>query len=58
MCQKPIWADLDELLDPKKFTGRSKEIVERYFAPSGPIAGKLEKYRGYIDSTATATLHV
>ncbi|MDI1484966.1 MAG: adenylosuccinase ade13 [Ramalina farinacea] len=55
---KSIWADLDELLDPKKFTGRSEEIVERYFAPSGPIAGKLEKYKGYIDSTATATLHV
>jgi len=46
------------LLDPKLFIGRSAEIVERYVGPGGPVTGKLEKYRDYIVSTATATLSV
>ncbi|KAL8733112.1 MAG: hypothetical protein Q9166_002304 [cf. Caloplaca sp. 2 TL-2023] len=55
---QPIVKELDGLLDPKLYIGRSAEIVERYFARNGPVDGKLEKYRGYIDSTATATLSV
>ncbi|KAI4265223.1 MAG: hypothetical protein L6R38_009574, partial [Xanthoria sp. 2 TBL-2021] len=50
---KPIWDDLDGMLDPKLFIGRSAEIVEKYCGSSGPLMGKLEKYRDYINSTAT-----
>lgn len=56
--QKPIWDDLDGMLDPKLFIGRSAEIVEKYCGSSGPLTGKLKKYNDYIDSTATATLAV
>lgn len=54
--QKPIWEDLDGMLDPKLFIGRSAEIVEKYC--QGPLRGQLEKYKDYIASTATATLAV
>ena len=56
--QKPFWDDLDSLLDPKLFIGSSAEIVERYFGASGPVTTQLEKYRNYITSTATATVHI
>ena len=46
------------MLDPKLFIGRSAEIVERYVGTDGPVTGKLEKYRDYIGSVATATLSV
>ncbi|KAL8773314.1 MAG: hypothetical protein Q9209_001708 [Squamulea sp. 1 TL-2023] len=55
---EPIWDELDHMLDPKLFIGRSTDIVERYCGSGGPLRGKLEKYRSYIDSTATATLAV
>ncbi|KAL8653645.1 MAG: hypothetical protein Q9226_003769 [Calogaya cf. arnoldii] len=55
---KPIWDDLDGMLDPKLFIGRSAEIVEKYCGSNGPLTRKLEKYKDYIDSTATATLAV
>ncbi|KAL8852593.1 MAG: hypothetical protein Q9221_002589 [Calogaya cf. arnoldii] len=55
---KPIWEDLDGMLDPKLFIGRSAEIVEKYCGNNGPLTRKLEKYKDYIDSTATATLAV
>ncbi|EFE30052.1 uncharacterized protein ARB_03394 [Trichophyton benhamiae CBS 112371] len=56
--QKPVWGEIDGLLDPKLFIGRSPEIVERYAGAGGPVEKKLEKYKGYIMSTATAELSV
>ncbi|OAL68741.1 adenylosuccinate lyase [Trichophyton violaceum] len=55
---KPVWGEIDGLLDPKLFIGRSPEIVERYAGAGGPVEKKLEKYKGYIMSTATAELSV
>ncbi|MCJ1458742.1 adenylosuccinase ade13 [Mycoblastus sanguinarius] len=55
---KPIWDELDCLLDHKLFIGRSGEIFERYFGTDGPVTGKLEKYRDFAAFTATATLPV
>ncbi|KAL8915260.1 MAG: hypothetical protein Q9171_000379 [Xanthocarpia ochracea] len=55
---KPIWDELDGMLDPKLFIGRSAEIVERYCGSGATLMGKLDKYKVYIDSTATATLAV
>ncbi|KAK2744369.1 adenylosuccinase ade13 [Myotisia sp. PD_48] len=55
---KPVWGEIDGLLDPKLFIGRSPEIVERYAGPGGEVEKKLVTYRRYIDSTATAELSV
>ncbi len=46
------------MLDPKLFIGRSAEIVERYCGSGATLMGKLDKYKDYIDSAATATLAV
>ena len=46
------------MLDAKLFIGRSSEIVERYVGPGGVIDGKLEKYKNYLVSAATAKLVV
>lgn len=46
------------MLDAKLFTGRSAEIVERYVGPGGPVENKLDKYKNYVESTATAELNV
>ncbi|KAL8715107.1 MAG: hypothetical protein Q9220_001064 [cf. Caloplaca sp. 1 TL-2023] len=55
---KPIWNDLESLLDPKLFIGRSPEIVEKYFGGEGPVTVRLGKYMEYIQSTDTAKLVV
>ncbi|PGH27420.1 adenylosuccinate lyase [Polytolypa hystricis UAMH7299] len=55
---KPIWGEVDSLLDPKLFIGRCPEQVEKYAGPNGVVQKKLEKYRQYILSTATAQLAV
>ena len=51
----PVWDELDSLLALKLFIGRSTDIFERQ---SEPVAGKMEKYRDYIVSTATTTLSI
>ncbi|KAI9772448.1 MAG: adenylosuccinase ade13 [Geoglossum simile] len=55
---KPVWGEIDSLLDPKLFIGRSPEIVERYAGPNGVVDKKLEKYKSYVESSATAQLSV
>ncbi|KAL9075317.1 MAG: hypothetical protein Q9161_001694 [Pseudevernia consocians] len=44
--QKPVWDELDPLLDPKLFIGRSAEIVERYVGPDGPVTGQAGQVQG------------
>ena len=53
-----MWGEVDSLLDPRLFIGRSPEIVERYTGPNGVVEGKLEKYKAYIESSTTAELSV
>ncbi|KAL1997320.1 hypothetical protein VTN49DRAFT_3922 [Thermomyces lanuginosus] len=55
---KPVHDEIDSLLDPNLFTGRSAEIVERYLSPNGPVQAKLDKYKDFITSAKTAELHV
>ena len=51
----PIHADLDAVLDPKLYVGRSGIIVERFVAEADK---KLERYRGYLDQAQTAELSI
>ncbi|RWA06321.1 hypothetical protein EKO27_g8786 [Xylaria grammica] len=55
---KPIWDELDGMLDPKLYTGRSVDIVERYCGVGGPVEIKLVPYMKYITETSTAELSV
>ncbi|KAI0899157.1 adenylosuccinate lyase [Annulohypoxylon nitens] len=53
---KDIWGDLDAMLDPRLYTGRSAVIVERYCGKGGVVEKKLEPYQDYISKAETAQL--
>lgn len=55
---KPIWADLEGMLDAGLYTGRSEEIVEGYCGKGGVLEEKLKAYRGYIEGAGVAELSV
>ncbi|KAI0977097.1 L-Aspartase-like protein [Xylaria arbuscula] len=55
---KPIWGELDGMLDPRLYTGRSVEIVERYCGVGGPVELRLVPYMKYITESSTAELSV
>lgn len=49
----PIHADLDSVLDPSLYTGRSAVITERMCALAGE---KLAKYDGYLNKAKTTEM--
>lgn len=53
---KPIWAELDDLMDPALYIGRSEEMVERYC--TGTVAENLLPYWEQITKSSTAQLNV
>ncbi|KAI1454445.1 adenylosuccinate lyase [Annulohypoxylon moriforme] len=53
---KDIWGDLDAMLDPRLYTGRSAVIVERYCGKGGVVEKKLAPYHDYISKAETAQL--
>jgi adenylosuccinate lyase len=55
---KPIWADLETMLDSRLYTGRSEEIVEKFCGEGGELTTKLEKYREYISKAGVSELNV
>lgn len=55
---KPIWGELDSMLDARLYTGRSVAIVEKYCGAGGPVELKLVPYIKYITETSTAELSV
>ncbi|CAK7200007.1 adenylosuccinase ade13 [Sporothrix eucalyptigena] len=55
---RPVWADIDGLLDPTLFVGRSGEMVQRYCGPGGPVEARLAPFKEYITKTGAAQLNV
>ncbi|GKT53291.1 adenylosuccinate lyase [Colletotrichum tofieldiae] len=55
---KPVWDDIDALLDPKLFIGRSVEMVERYCGQNGPVQEQIKPYAEYIKKTGATELSV
>jgi adenylosuccinate lyase len=55
---KPVWGEVDSLLDPKLFTGRSAEMVQKYCGEGGPVQEKLAPYADHIKAAGTAQLSV
>jgi len=55
---KPVWPEIDSMLKPELYIGRSPEIVERYCGPGGPVEKKLAGYMDYIKGSTTAELNV
>jgi adenylosuccinate lyase len=52
----PVHHDLDSVLDPSLYIGRSATIVERFCGDE--VTKKLAKYRDYLDHAQTAQLSV
>ncbi|KNG44702.1 adenylosuccinate lyase [Stemphylium lycopersici] len=55
---KPIWAELDGMLDSKLYTGRSEEIVDKFCGKGGVLDGKLQRYQSYIEGAKVSELNV
>ena len=55
---KPIWADLDSMMDPKLYIGRSAQIVDKFCGAGGKLAKKLEPYQTAIKGAKAAELNV
>ncbi|RDA88505.1 hypothetical protein CP532_6595 [Ophiocordyceps camponoti-leonardi (nom. inval.)] len=55
---RPVWAEVDSLMKPELFVGRSAEQVEKYAGPDGVVGKRLAKYQRYIESSTTTQLAV
>ncbi|KAL1898187.1 adenylosuccinase ade13 [Sporothrix stenoceras] len=55
---RPVWAEIDGLLDPALFVGRSGEMVQRYCGAGGPVEKRLGAFQEYISKTGAAQLNV
>ncbi|KAK1751660.1 L-Aspartase-like protein [Echria macrotheca] len=53
---KPVWNDIDSLVDPKLFIGNCPKIVEDYC--NGEVAQKLERYKEALLEVETAQLSI
>jgi adenylosuccinate lyase len=55
---EPIWSEIDGMMDPKNFIGRSVHQVERYCGESGEVQQALAKYKKHIEGAKAAELTV
>ncbi|KAM5345468.1 hypothetical protein ACJ41O_011330 [Fusarium nematophilum] len=55
---KPIWGDLDSMMQPELYVGRSIQIVEKYCGPGGAMEKALAPYQQHIAGSATVQLNV
>ena len=54
----PIWGELDDMLKPELYTGRSPVIVERFCGKGGVLEEKVKPYKEAIEKSAKAELNV
>ncbi len=55
---KPVWDELDEMMDPKLYIGRSAAIVEKFCGQGSIVEQRLLPYKSYISKAGTAELNV
>ncbi|KAI0151584.1 adenylosuccinate lyase [Xylariaceae sp. FL1272] len=55
---KPVWDEIDGMLRPELYIGRSAEIVERFCGENGIVAEKLKPYESSIGQLGKAELSV
>lgn len=56
---KPVWADIDGMMDPKNFIGRCPEQVVRYCGDeNGEVQQALRPYKLYIEQAKAVDLSV
>ena len=55
---KPIWGEVDNILDPVNFIGRCPEQVLRFCGENGEIQEALKPYKKYIEESEDVELNV
>jgi adenylosuccinate lyase len=55
---KPIWGELDDLLDPVNFIGRCPEQVLKFCGESGEVQEALKPYKKFIEESEDVELNV
>lgn len=55
---KPIWGELDDMMKPELYTGRSVDIVDKYCGPGGAVDQIIAAYKEVVEKTKTAQLSV
>jgi adenylosuccinate lyase len=55
---KPIWGELNQMMKPEIYVGRSMQIVEQYCGPNGPVDKALAPYQKYIPGSATPEMNI
>ncbi|RBR03690.1 uncharacterized protein FIESC28_11728 [Fusarium coffeatum] len=55
---KPIWGDLDEMMKPELYIGRSAQLVDKFCGPGGKLEKKLQPYQAAIQKAKAAELNV
>lgn len=55
---QPIWADIDDMLRPELYIGRSVDIVDRYCGPGGILEQKTQPYKAIFEKAPTTELNV
>ncbi|KAG6120662.1 hypothetical protein E4U13_006222 [Claviceps humidiphila] len=55
---KPIWGELDSMLQPELYIGRCPEIINKFCGPGGVVEKALAPYQQYILKSTTAQLNV
>lgn len=55
---KPIWADLDDMMKPELYIGRSAQLVDKFCGPGGKLEKKLQPYQEVIQKAKAAELSV
>jgi adenylosuccinate lyase len=55
---RPVWADVDGMLDPKNFIGRCPEQVMRFCGEGGEVQEALKEYKKYIGESKAVQLTI
>ena len=55
---KPVWEEIDALLDPMNFIGRRPEQVLKFCGDGGEVQEALKPYKKFIDESEDVELHV
>ena len=55
---KPILSEVDDMLRPELYMGRSVEIVTKFCGEGGIVEEKLKRYKSTLEGLGTAELAV
>jgi adenylosuccinate lyase len=55
---KPVWGEVDDLLDPMNFIGRCPEQVSKFCREGGEVQEALKPYKKFIEESEDVELNI